>query len=728
MPTQLLRLLLSVLILIHFVSSTAICADRSALKVGLALSGGGARGAAHIGVLKVLEREGIPIDCIAGTSFGALVGGLYALGYKADEIEKIFAKEDWGAIFSNASDLSQTPVLARARARYQGVLNFKGFIPELPSGLLAGQRLIEILDVLTTDRMIAADFDFDRMPIQFRAVATNLVNGERYIYRAGTMTEAIRASIAAPAFFTPVEKNGMLLVDGGLVDNLPTDVVREMGADIVIAVDVTSPLLEKEQIKSFLDVLDQSLSLAMRRDEETNRKLAKLVLRPDLAHFSALDYDRIQEIEQSGVKEAESKLDAVKALLSRVAARARRPLPTPSTAPTVASVSFEGLEEIPSRQLRSVVKARAGQALDVRVLAEDLRRLYATGLFEKADFRLKPAGNSTYDLIYTLKESPMHSLGAGIRYDLDYGLVALAEVSARQLFHTPSIFTVSSRFGGLDHDFASMHYIPSRLPFLFVAPEVHLDKREYFDIRDKVLVDKFSVRRLGGELMIGTIFKKSEIEFGYQSDRVTVSGGTQPSRQEGVLRLRGVRLNVNRDTLDAQDFPSRGTVFSARFDQRLKTLGSDVNFARYETEFGRYVPVSQTSTIQLNAAAGYARGAIPFYERFYIGGFNFSEGAPRRMVGFDFDELPAHQVGIIGASYRYRWLSRPLGFAKRAFLAGYYNAAALSDQDRSPYNFNLFQGVGAALSVDTILGPLRLAGGWGQGSRFNLYFTFGPSF
>lgn len=722
------RLLVPIFILNHLVPPAAISAERAALKVGLALSGGGARGAAHIGVLKVLEREGIPIDCIAGTSFGALVGGLYALGYKADEIEQIFAKEDWAAIFSNASDLSQAPLHARARARYQGELNFKGFIPVLPTGLLAGQRLIEILDVLTTDRMIAADFDFDRLAIPFRAVATNLVDGNRYVFHTGPMTEAIRASVAAPAFITPIEKDQMLLGDGGLVDNLPTDVVREMGADIVIAVDVTSPLLEKEQIRTFVDVLDQSISLAMRRDVETNLKLADLVLRPDLEHFSALDYARIQEIEQLGVKEAEGKLDAIKALLSEVYPHAPQPVPVLPASPTVASVSFEGLKAIPARQLRSKVKARAGQPLDVKVLAEDLRRLYATALFDQADYRLTPAGDNSYNLIFALRESPMHSLGASIRYDLDYGLVALGEISARQVFHTPSIITISSQFGGLDHDFASMHYIPSRLPFLYIAPEVHLDKREYFDIRDEMLVDKFTDRKVGGELMIGTTFKQSEIELGYQVDRVTIAGGTAPNRQDGVLRLRGIRLNVTRDTLDAQDFPTNGTVFSARADQRLKMLGSDLNFSRYEADFNRYLPISQTSTIQLYAAAGHARGSIPFYERFYIGGFNFSEGAPRRMAGFDFDELPAHQMGIIAASYRYRWLSRPLGFAKRAFVTGYYNAAALSDEARSPYDFNLYQGVGAELSVETMIGPLRLAAGWGQGSRFNLYFTFGPSF
>jgi NTE family protein len=262
--------------------SHAAPTPQSAPKVGLVLSGGGARGAAHIGVLKVLEREGVKIDCIAGTSFGALVGGLYALGYRAAEIEEIFAKQDWSSIFSDAPERSLSSLFERRNFRYQGHLSFVGFSPELPSGLYRGQKIIEVLDALTTQRMIEADYDFDRLPIPFRAVATDLLTGERYVFNKGRMTEALRASMAIPMIFAPVEKEDMLLADGGLSDNFPTDVALKMGADFIIAVDVTSPLLKKEEIRSLFDVLDQSVSLAMRQNIEKNLNLADFIIRPDL--------------------------------------------------------------------------------------------------------------------------------------------------------------------------------------------------------------------------------------------------------------------------------------------------------------------------------------------------------------------------------------------------------------------------------------------------------------
>jgi len=195
-------------------------------KVGLALSGGGARGAAHIGVLKALEREGIPVDYIAGTSFGALVGGLYALGYSPEKIEQIFSSQNWDDLFSDSPDRRLSPLVQRKNFRYLGELRLRGFNVEIPAGLWGGQKLTELLNYYTTTKEILdAGFDFDRLRIPFRAVATDLLTGKPYVFRRGPMAEALRASIAIPMMFTPVEKENMLLVDGGLANNLPVDIV-----------------------------------------------------------------------------------------------------------------------------------------------------------------------------------------------------------------------------------------------------------------------------------------------------------------------------------------------------------------------------------------------------------------------------------------------------------------------------------------------------------------------
>src|SRR5688572_5666483 len=195
-------------------------------KVGLALSGGGARGAAHIGVLKVLERERIPIDYIAGTSIGALVGGLHAVGYSAEEIEKILVLEDLDDIFEDSPKRVHAPLIQRNNQRSMIRLPVGKSGPELPTGFLRGQRLIEFITRYTAERMGAANNDFDRLPIPFRAVATDILTGRPYLFKQGSMAEALRASISIPAVFTAVEKDKMLLIDGGISNNLPCDVVK----------------------------------------------------------------------------------------------------------------------------------------------------------------------------------------------------------------------------------------------------------------------------------------------------------------------------------------------------------------------------------------------------------------------------------------------------------------------------------------------------------------------
>ena len=412
-------------------------AEQNTHKIGLVLSGGGARGAAHIGVLRVFEREGIPIDCIAATSFGSMVGGLYSLGYTADEIEDIFTNQDWNSIFSDAPQRRLTRLIERTNARYQARISFQGWNPELPTGFLEGQRLTEALDKLITGRLLQAENDFDKLPIPFRAVATNLIDGKAYIFRKGSMTEALRASMSIPLLFAPLEKNGMLLADGGLVDNLPVDVARSMGADIVIAVDVTSPLLPFDKLRTFVNVMDQSISLQMEQNVVESRKRATILLKPDLEKYTGSDYDKFSAIVKQGEEEARKRMPELKALVEGIALRANTE-PAASATPVIHAISFQGLKQIGAFQLQANIRARPGETVDPIKIGADVERLYATGLFDSISYTLEPIGENRHDLIFNAKEAPMNALGASLRYDNGYNFVALAEFTARQLFNSPS--------------------------------------------------------------------------------------------------------------------------------------------------------------------------------------------------------------------------------------------------------------------------------------------------
>lgn len=622
------------------------------------------------------------------------------------------------------------PLLERKNFRYQGQLAFQGYSPELPTGLWGGQKLTEILNSLTTERMLAARYDFDKLPIPFRTVATDLITGNAYIFRDGPMTEALRASVAIPMLFTPVEKGDMLLVDGGLVNNLPTDIARSMGADFVIAVDVTSPLLKKKDIRTFIDVMDQSLSLMMRQSAAGHSKLADVIIRPELDEFTYSDYIRVGEILKRGEREAQRRVADLKGLSGSVAARApRQDSAPPSSAPIVTAISFSGLHNVPARQLRNDIRTKTGEKLVPEELARDLSRLYATRLFDRVDCSLEPAGDNEYRLNYILKESPLNTLGASIRYDSDYKFVALAEVTARQLFNSYSSATLSSQFGGLQNHSAAFRYIPPALPFLYVEPKVHLRRRERMDMRDGQLVDQYTDRRVGGQLMLGgTFLKRLEVELGYRTDRVSVRGGTDPNLQADPRQLAGLTLRVNRDTLDAQEYPRNGMSTRFQVDRRSVALGGDFEYWKWQMDVDRFLSLTRKSTVVFRGSAGYTEGDIPFYDQFYIGGFNFSDGGPRQLLGYERDELLARQMAAASVSYRREMFARPVSFAKRIFLTGFYNVAAVSVRESSPYRFSLYHGVGVGLSIDTVLGPARLTAGLGESGRFNFYLSLGPGF
>jgi NTE family protein len=600
-------------------------------------------------------------------------------------------------------------------------------MPELPTGLLGGHRLMEALDGLTSSKMLQAQYDFDKLPIQFRAVSTNLIDGKEFVFKQGSMAEAIRASIAIPMLFTPLEKDGMLLVDGGLVDNLPTRIAKAMGADIIIAVDATSPLLEQKDIRTFLDVIDQSISLQMDRNVKESLNQATIVLHPDLSEFKNVDYEKMHNIIRQGEEEADRHLEELRSLLSHISPR------TPSrmveaAIPKIDSISFQGLKNVKPSQLMPILRIRAGETVDPSAIGAGVSRLYATRLFDSVAYNLEPLGQDRYQLLYIVKEAPLNSLGASLRLDNDYKLVALAEFTARRLFNSASTATISAQFGGLEDYSATLRLAPAS-DRLFLEPKANVQRLERLDIRNRELFDTYTDKREGGQIMVGgSLFNQLEIRGGYSYKRVRIEGGVEPKRLAGSTALAGLVLRFNRDTLDYPDFPAGGMTLEFRIDKRSKSLGSDFDYSKWQIDCQRYFSVSEKSTFRINASAGYSRGPVPFYDLFFVGGHSFSEIASRQFLGLERDEFSPNQMAVVGMSYRLRIFSHPLSFARRGFLTGVYNGLFYSNRQGPPYEFRYFNGGGLGVAVDTMIGPVRAMGGWGEGGRFHFYFTFGPQF
>jgi NTE family protein len=290
--------------------------DLARPRVGLALSGGGARGFAHIGVLMALEEAGIPIDVVAGTSMGCVIGGLYAAGHSPEDLQRIANEIEWDGIFID--DPARTSLfLTQKQEEYHSIfrLRFDGLQLSFPSGLTSAQKLSDLLADLTMTASYRAAGDFDNLRVSFRAVVTDMVSGQSIAISEGDLGEALRAGLAVPLIFTPVDKDTMLLADGGLLDNIPVDVVREAGADVVVAVDVSSPLSDKQQLEKPWALAEQIIAIMMREHMRSSLSRADVVIGPDLGGHHAIEYDRIDEVIAAGREAGRRMVPEIRRLL-----------------------------------------------------------------------------------------------------------------------------------------------------------------------------------------------------------------------------------------------------------------------------------------------------------------------------------------------------------------------------------------------------------------------------
>jgi NTE family protein len=287
-------------------------------RVGLALSGGGARALAQLGVLRALEDNGIPIDFIAGTSMGSVIGGLYAAGYTARQLEEIIKNIPWGELMVDTPPRNTLFIAQKAeRDRSYLQIRFNGWKPYIPPALTPGQKLITILTDLTMRANYRASSNFDNLRVPFRAIATDLYSGREIVIADGELAEAMRASVAVPLLLAPVSRDSLLLVDGGLVNNIPVSVVRRQNIDIVIAVDATSKLRGHTQLNAPWEVADQVTSIMQRRNNEAQRLAANILIMLEGEERTSMDFANLDSLFAAGYRATIEQMDELKKALQR---------------------------------------------------------------------------------------------------------------------------------------------------------------------------------------------------------------------------------------------------------------------------------------------------------------------------------------------------------------------------------------------------------------------------
>ncbi len=692
-----------VFLLVAFIANPASAQDRP--KIGLVLGAGGAKGLAHIPVVKLLEEMEIPIDYIAGTSIGGVVGALYSLGYSGAEIQAITEGLDWALLFRNRPLRTKQPYFNKKDdGKYQLDLVWKNKLPSAPLGLLNGQHISDLIQKLTFPYETIRDFE--QLPIPYRCVAVDLITGKKVVLKQGSLAHAMRATIAIPTVFSPVAWEDKLLVDGGILNTLPVDVCREMGADIVIAVELTTPLHAQDKLNSVEGILGQTVLIVEHDNIRGNAAQADILIHPDMTNLRAMDFFS-QEKREKII--AQGELAAAKAKPQLLALKKKYGLSRKKTAKKerpstyrVGEITVKGEDRLTDNFILGQLAVEPGDSVAAEGLAGEVQALYALGYFESIRYELIERNSDEVKLEFHVKELPSGRVRLGLRYDNLHELVGIAGMDFSNVLFPGLRFENEFQLSGATR-FLSRLYYPSRTLNLPLYPVMEVEYRNratrvYDGSGDRVA----SFNDRGWRMCMGLGFLPARwlnVEIGFQREFMNIKptsvfpdSALMPNLTD---RLSQIVARFTFDALDEMLLPEKGVYIGACYEGSQANLGSDVSYERWEMYADGYLTLSGHHTGRLFLFYGHSNGSLPFYKYFNL-------GRPRMFVGMHYDQLYGSRLRVVRSDYRFKY-NDYLSFSVMGNVA--LNFARRSEPAiGSP----TLWGVGFGLVVDSPIGIVEL--------------------
>ncbi len=705
-------------------------APKPRLKIGVALEGGGALGLAHIGVLQWFEEQHIPVDYIAGTSMGGLVGGFYATGMAPEEMKKLIERVNWDEILRDRTPYQDLSFLRKQDQRaYPNSLVLglrKGLY--LPAGLNAGHQIGLLIDRETLPYFALSSFD--ALPVPFRCVATDLVSGKEFVFQDGSLAEALRATMSIPGAFTPVRGALRVYVDGGLVNNLPTDVVRQMGADIVIAVHLETQPVEAKNIQSLLSVLEQSVRAVVSESEVRGLANADAIVSVQLGQFGRFDFNKNEPIMQTGYEAAKNKSKLLEGFALHdtewqeyVRERASR---KQTSTPVPEFIQVQGTSAPAQEDIRRYLKRFVGKPLDAGKLDPALTRLTGSGRYDTLDYRIVER-EGKQGLLIVVKEKDFAPPSLQPAFEVDGSEAGDIEFTLGTRLTLVDVAGFRSEWR-TDFLFGNTYGISSELyrPFWgeskwFFAPHADASDTTFqiYAKNDPLADYRFYRMNIGGDVGYG-FSRFSEVRVGYEVGSLSTKlrlGTQQIPAVDG--RVGAARMRYLMDHTDDPVIPRRGFSVESNFRWFDASPGATSAFPVMDAHAEYFQPVSRLASIFLSSEGGTTFGSrntgIP---QFFLGGAS-------RLSAYGVNELYGNQYYLFRGGYLHEIASLPPFVGKKVYAIGSYEAAKMYgavNESKFPNDF------AAGVLAETALGPFFVGGSIGDSSHHKWFFQLGRVF
>ncbi|HXJ86905.1 MAG TPA: patatin-like phospholipase family protein [Candidatus Binatia bacterium] len=702
--------------------------------IGLALSGGGALGLAEIGIIQWMEENHIPIDRIAGTSMGSIIGSMYATGMSPEDIKRFAEKINWDQAFApepGYTDISYRRKQDRRDFLVAAPLGLKHGLKG-PNGINSGQAAGLLLDRIAFPNSGVSDFD--DLPIPFHCVATDMQSGEAVVLREGYLADAVRASMAIPGVFTPVELNGRILADGGMVQNIPVETVRDMGADTIIAVELHYPPGDVGQLSTLVGVLSRAIDVMITQNEHRSLSLAQAKVRVDMNGFAISDYNRVDELVELGYRAAASQsgellryaiTDPSEWQQYLDARNARKHSP----AERVEKVVVTGADSDTNVRIQQGLAKQIEGPLDLPKIETELTRIAGQGQFD----RLGYAGftqNGVPALRVTAHEKSYGPPFVDLAVNVEGSGVATFDFSAgtritfMDLFHRGGEWRSDLLFGSSNLA-ATEYYQPLWQSRFFVAPYVFASKyaRNAFSGLTRIAV--FGDERAGGGLDIGfNSGRRSEFRIGYElfdgklAPLVGAAGLPIVHGSTGQFRARFVW-----DGQDSPSVPSRGSRIVTTLSHVLQSPDLAKPITQFDVQSSTLIPLGNKTSLFTDISGGSSFGDT-------AGTFQlFTLGGPFRLGAYLPDQFLGNHYAYTSLGFRRELYRMPQLVGKKIYWGGWYEAGSTfgtATDDPGPVVVRGTFNVG--LIADTIVGPIALAGSISPTGQSRVNFSIGRLF